>query len=53
MPLNVVGIVAIILGGLVTSDTVLTSMFGSCSMEIWFTCIRNGAGSDFTIDFGP
>ena len=44
MKLSVVGIVTIVLGGKVTCDTVLTSMCGSGSMEIWFTCIGNGTG---------
>ena len=47
MSLNVVGNIAIILGGMVTCDTVLTSICDSGSMEIWFTCIGNGGGSDF------
>ena len=51
MPLNAVGI-AIILGGMVTCDTILTSMCSSGSMEIGFTCTGNGTGSNFTIDFG-
>ena len=39
MPLNVVGIIAIVLGGMVTCDTILTSMCGGGggNMEIWFT----------------
>ena len=53
MSLNVVGIVAIILGGMVTCDTILTSMCGSGSMEIWFTCIGNGTGSVFQLILVP
>ena len=52
MPLNVVGIVAIVLVGMVTCDTILTRMCGGDNMEIWFTCIGNGTGSDLTFDSG-
>ena len=53
MPLNVVDIIAIILGGEVTCDTVLTSMCGCGNVDIWFTCNGNSTGSDITTDFGP
>ena len=47
------GYYANILGGMVTFDTVLTSVCGGGSMEIWFTCNGNDTGSDLTINFGP
>ena len=47
------GIIAIILGGMVTCETVLTSICGSGNVKIWFTCNGNGVGSEVTIDFGP
>ena len=53
MPLNFVGIIANILGGIGTCDTIFKSMCGSGSMEIWFTCNGNGAGSNIIIDFAP
>ena len=51
MPLNVVGIIAIVLAGMVTCNIILTS--GGGSVEIWCTCNGNGAGSDLTIGFHP
>ena len=53
MPLNVVGIIANVLGGMVTCGTILTSMCGGGSMEIWFTCNENGTESNLTNDFSP
>ena len=52
MPLNVVGITANILGGMVTCDIILRSMCSGGSMVIWFTCNGNGTRSDLTIEFG-
>ena len=34
MPLNVVGIIDIVIGGMVTCDTILTSISGGGSVEI-------------------
>ena len=51
MPVNMVGIIAIILGGMATCDTILTSMCGCHNIEICFTCKWNGAESHLTIDF--
>ena len=46
IPLNIVGIIAIILDGMVTCKTILTSICGGGNVEIWFTCNGNGAGSN-------
>ena len=53
MPLNVVGTIAIVLGGMIICDNILTNKCGSGSMETWFTWNGNGAGSNLTIDFVP
>ena len=46
-------LIIIILDVIVTFDTVLTSMCGSGSMEIWFTCIGHGARFNFTMPSVP
>ena len=53
MPLNLVGIIDMVLGGMVTCNTISKSMCGVGSVEIWLTCNGNGAGSDLTIVFSP
>ena len=53
MPLNAVGIISIVLGGMVTCVTALMSICSSGNVEIGLTCNGNGAGSDVTMDLGP
>ena len=42
-----------VLGGMVTCETVLTSMCGCGNVEIWLTCSGNSVGSNITMDLGP
>ena len=45
--------IANMLDGMVTCETVLTSMCGVGNVDIWLTCSGNGTGSDITMDLGP
>ena len=47
------GIIANVLKGVVTCETVLTNMCSGGNVDIWLTCRRNGVGSDIMIDLGP
>ena len=45
--------IANVLGGMVTCETVLNSMYGGSNVDIWLTCSGNGAGSNIMMDLGP
>ena len=46
------GNTANVLGGMVTCETVLTSMCGGGNVDIQLTCSGNDAASDITMDLG-
>ena len=49
IPLNAVGTIAVVLGGMVTCETVLVSICGGGNVEIWLTCNGDGAGSNIDV----
>ena len=48
-----VGTIANIVDGIVTSEIVLTSTCSVGNVDIWLTCSRNGTESGFMMNLGP